>query len=176
MLCSWGSDEAIDKAIPFAHHLITEMNRVPLVPLPGIPSSLSFPLRMMRKIPLHLLNKAAVCPSVDRSLCIKCYQCVRDCPFGAITQGDMEDGGFPIVNDEKCQRCFRCYSNVCLLLSSSLSPASPVFSFFLFFLCDFPPSPCFCFFGCLFLFFYFALFLLLSSCRFGVKSVLPRLC
>ncbi|KAK2957255.1 hypothetical protein BLNAU_7849 [Blattamonas nauphoetae] len=48
-------------------------------------------------------------PVVDRTLCVKCGRCVRECPYNAIAiTGDIEDG-FPIFNAQACWSCARCF-------------------------------------------------------------------
>lgn len=41
---------------------------------------------------------------VDKSLCIQCGECVKDCVFGLITM----DQGFPVLSADKEQTCIEC--------------------------------------------------------------------
>ena len=45
---------------------------------------------------------------LDKSACVRCGACVRDCAFGALKRG--EDGS-PVLKDEaKCMRCQHCFA------------------------------------------------------------------
>jgi len=62
----------------------------------------------------HLVDKACpakVCKSllrfeIDPATCKDCKLCVKDCPTGAITQGD---GKYQSIDPETCVQCGRCY-------------------------------------------------------------------
>lgn len=44
-------------------------------------------------------------PIVDQTKCVKCGQCVRECPYGALKRNQ---DGCPEVNTEKCRSCGTC--------------------------------------------------------------------
>lgn len=50
-------------------------------------------------------------PDCDRTKCVKCGWCVKNCPYGAITMSpDIEDG-FPVFHPELCYICCNCFNH-----------------------------------------------------------------
>lgn len=62
--------------------------------------------KKMYYMPLQSLGN----PTCDRSKCVKCGTCARNCPYGAITiSKDIEDG-FPVFNPSLCFACCLCFN------------------------------------------------------------------
>jgi ferredoxin len=59
-----------------------------------------FPRIISQRIEKIVLAK----PTFDEKICVKCGECERACPPGAITMGEI----VPIVDLNKCIRCFCC--------------------------------------------------------------------
>lgn len=55
-------------------------------------------------------------PILDRTKCVKCGQCVRECPYGALKKNQ---DGCPEVNAEKCRSCGTCQGG-CPLMAIAL--------------------------------------------------------
>ncbi|KAH3756386.1 hypothetical protein Pelo_11806 [Pelomyxa schiedti] len=103
----WGSEER-DKITKFSHSLIPKLLASTVQSLSIWGSAQGYALGWLG-------DWACAMPvgeiSVDKSKCIKCDLCVRQCPFGALTRSaEVEDA--PIVwNKKKCLGCCRCINN-----------------------------------------------------------------
>lgn len=100
----WGQKQ-LDKISPFVDSLIHTFNGD--TPIQAIPfKKAHFKIGVMQKQIAYSCGEVLV----DKKKCVKCGNCVRNCPYGALTiASDIEDG-FPHWNRDRCMYCHLCYN------------------------------------------------------------------